>query len=188
MKPTLLLLLAAAAVHAETHRVIGEAYYHTFSAAHPMLARVKPGDTIITKTVDSAGFDYLGIRRLNLGMDALTARDDAVSKRQLALAADAFAHAADTAPSPRILQQWALAATMMGDLETAQDVYHRMLARDPGNAMGWLGLATASFNKKDFVESRRAAERLLQLQPGNPDATRLIHDLDLVESGQATVP
>ena len=133
-------------------------------------------------------WDYLGIRRLNLGMDALTARDDAVSKRQLALAADAFAHAADTAPSPRILQQWALAATMMGDLETAQDVYHRMLARDPGNAMGWLGLATASFNKKDFVESRRAAERLLQLQPGNPDATRLIHDLDLVESGQATVP
>ena len=72
MKPTLLLLLAAAAVDAETHRVIGEAYYHTFSAAHPMLARVKPGDPIITKTVDSAGFDYLGIRRTKTHGNPLT--------------------------------------------------------------------------------------------------------------------
>ncbi len=72
MKPTLLLLLAAAAVHAETQRVIGEAYYHTFSAAHPMLARIKPGDTIVTKTVDSAGFDYLGIRRTKTHGNPLT--------------------------------------------------------------------------------------------------------------------
>lgn len=54
--------LAACGV-AETHRVVGESYHHTFSAAHPVLARVKPGDRIVTKTVDSAGFDFSGARR-----------------------------------------------------------------------------------------------------------------------------
>ncbi len=57
---------------AETHRVIGESYYHTFSAAHPVLARVKPGDVIVTKTVDSAGFDYQGTRRTKTHGNPLT--------------------------------------------------------------------------------------------------------------------
>jgi acetamidase/formamidase len=65
-------LLACCAARAETHRVIGESYYHTFSAGHPVLARVNPGDTIVTKTVDSAGFDYQGIRRTKTHGNPLT--------------------------------------------------------------------------------------------------------------------
>lgn len=66
------LLAIAAAGFAETHRVIGESYYHTFSAAHPVLARVKPGDVIVTKTVDSAGFDFQGTRRTKTHGNPLT--------------------------------------------------------------------------------------------------------------------
>jgi acetamidase/formamidase len=42
---------------------VAERYWHTFSAAHPVLLTVKPGDRIVTKTVDSAGFDLTGVRR-----------------------------------------------------------------------------------------------------------------------------
>ena len=35
---------------AETHQVVATTYYNTFSRAHPVLKRVRPGDTVITKT------------------------------------------------------------------------------------------------------------------------------------------
>ena len=47
----------------QVHRVINERNYHTFSTEHPVLARIAPGDRVITKTVDSAGWDDQGIRR-----------------------------------------------------------------------------------------------------------------------------
>ncbi|MCC6588914.1 MAG: acetamidase/formamidase family protein [Bryobacterales bacterium] len=50
------------ALTAETHTVVGTEYYHTYSRSHPVLKRVKPGDRIVTKTVDSAGFDLKGVR------------------------------------------------------------------------------------------------------------------------------
>jgi amidase len=64
VKPALLCftLLVCRAAAAE-HRVIAEHYWHTFSAAHEVLRRVKPGDRIVTKTVDSAGYDFSGVRR-----------------------------------------------------------------------------------------------------------------------------
>ncbi len=66
------LILSAACLAAETHRVIDDTYHHTFSAAHPVLLRVKPGDRILTKTVDSAGFDFEGIRRTKTHGNPLT--------------------------------------------------------------------------------------------------------------------
>ena len=72
LAPLLILGWTMPAALAETHRVIGETYYHTFSAAHPVLARVKSGDTIVTKTVDSAGFDYQGVRRTKTHGNPLT--------------------------------------------------------------------------------------------------------------------
>jgi acetamidase/formamidase len=68
----LTLFLLAAAAWAETHIVVGEQYFHTFSASHPVLKRVKPGDRIVTKTVDSAGFDYSGTRRTKTHGNPLT--------------------------------------------------------------------------------------------------------------------
>lgn len=67
-----LLLTALATAHGETHRVVNEVNYHTFSKEHPIQARLKPGDRVITKTVDSAGFDYAGVRHTKTHGNPLT--------------------------------------------------------------------------------------------------------------------
>jgi acetamidase/formamidase len=65
MKTTLLLIaagLAAACVElrAETHRFTPTQFYNTWSAAHPPALRIKPGDRVITKTIDAGGVDWNG--------------------------------------------------------------------------------------------------------------------------------
>ena len=57
---------------AETHTVVAETYHHTFSASHRPLLRVRPGDSIVTKTVDSAGFDFQNVRRTKTHGNPLT--------------------------------------------------------------------------------------------------------------------
>ena len=47
----------------ETHRVVATKYHRTFSHSHPVLERLKPGDIVITKTVDSGGQDEKDVRR-----------------------------------------------------------------------------------------------------------------------------
>ena len=64
--------LLAVPLAAATHSVVAETYHHTFSASHPVLLRVRPGDTIVTKTVDSAGFDWQKIRRTKTHGNPLT--------------------------------------------------------------------------------------------------------------------
>ncbi len=44
---------------AETRRIIPDRYYDTF-AAHPPIARLRPGDTVTTKLLDSRGRDETG--------------------------------------------------------------------------------------------------------------------------------
>ncbi|MCA2972236.1 MAG: acetamidase/formamidase family protein [Acidobacteriaceae bacterium] len=65
-------LLFAMPLAAATHTIVAESYFHSFSAAHPVLLRVRPGDTIVTKTVDSAGFDFANIRRTKTHGNPLT--------------------------------------------------------------------------------------------------------------------
>jgi len=45
---------------AETHRFIPDHFYNTWSAAHPPALHVKPGDRVITKTIDAGGVDWNG--------------------------------------------------------------------------------------------------------------------------------
>jgi amidase len=62
-QPLFLLLLVAmftARAGAETHRFVPERFYGTYSAAHPPALRIKPGDTVVTKTIDAAGVDWNG--------------------------------------------------------------------------------------------------------------------------------
>ena len=47
----------------ETHTVVPTQYYRTFSRSHPVLERVKPGDSIATKTLDSGGQDEKDVTR-----------------------------------------------------------------------------------------------------------------------------
>ena len=61
--PSLLISLCAVTVlSGETHTVTASSYHHTFSAAYPVLKRVRPGDTVATKTLDAGGQDEKGAR------------------------------------------------------------------------------------------------------------------------------
>jgi amidase len=60
----LLLTLALAATgFAETHRFEPKEFYNTFSAAHSPALRIKPGDHVVTYTIDSRGVDSAGVQR-----------------------------------------------------------------------------------------------------------------------------
>jgi len=63
--PTLLFALALSAfsslpLAAETHRFVPDRFYNTFSFAHPPALRIKPGDRVVTKTIDAGGADWEG--------------------------------------------------------------------------------------------------------------------------------
>jgi len=64
MRPILALsaFLAAAAVQmpGETHRVTAAEYHNTFSFAHRPLLKIKPGDRVVTRTIDARGFNWDG--------------------------------------------------------------------------------------------------------------------------------
>jgi acetamidase/formamidase len=68
---TLALLLPASLI-AETHEVVADTYYRTFSKTHAVLRQIKPGEVVRTKTIDSSGHDEKGIRRHPEGGNPLT--------------------------------------------------------------------------------------------------------------------
>src|SRR5438067_9265445 len=55
----IVLAVARLTVHAaDTHRYVPDRFYNTYSAAHPPAVHVKPGDHVVTKTIDAAGVDW----------------------------------------------------------------------------------------------------------------------------------
>jgi amidase len=54
------LLAASSRIEAETHRFNPVTFYNTYSFAHPPALRIKPGDRVLTKTIDAAGTDSTG--------------------------------------------------------------------------------------------------------------------------------
>jgi len=57
-------LVAPAALAADGPApVIATTYYHTFSHAHPVLKRIKPGEIVVTKTLDAGGQDDQSVKR-----------------------------------------------------------------------------------------------------------------------------
>lgn len=55
-----LMSVAAGAQSPTTHTFMPERFYNTFSGAHPPALRIKPGDRVITKTIDAGGVDWNG--------------------------------------------------------------------------------------------------------------------------------
>ena len=43
-----------------THQFVPDRFYNTFSFAHPPALRIKPGDRVVTKTIDAGGTDWNG--------------------------------------------------------------------------------------------------------------------------------
>jgi acetamidase/formamidase len=58
-----LALMLAATAAAETHQIVAKSYYRTFDHRHPVLQRIKPGDVVVTKTLDANGIDFNGERQ-----------------------------------------------------------------------------------------------------------------------------
>ena len=61
----LIAVVALAAVTASaqtptTHTFMPDRFYNTFSGAHAPALRIKPGDRVVTKTIDAAGVDWNG--------------------------------------------------------------------------------------------------------------------------------
>jgi len=54
------LTTAATLVRADTHRFVPDKFFNTYSFAHPPVLRIKPGDRVVTKTIDAAGLDWNG--------------------------------------------------------------------------------------------------------------------------------
>ena len=60
----LILVLAVTATgFAETHRFEPKEFYNTFSGAHKPVLRIKPGDHVVTSTIDARGVDSTGAQR-----------------------------------------------------------------------------------------------------------------------------
>lgn len=62
MKTTSAFLCAAAIAPAvfaqQTHRYVPDHFFNTYSGAHPPALHVKPGDRVVTKTIDAGGTDW----------------------------------------------------------------------------------------------------------------------------------
>src|SRR6476646_745276 len=59
----LLTLVLAATAFAETHQFTPTKFYNTFSGAHPPVLHIKPGDHVVTSTLDAGSFDSAGVKR-----------------------------------------------------------------------------------------------------------------------------
>ncbi|MGH9385129.1 MAG: acetamidase/formamidase family protein [Vicinamibacterales bacterium] len=53
-------LSAPCVLSADTHRFTPTVFYNTFSGAHPPALRIKPGDRVVTRTIDAGGVDWNG--------------------------------------------------------------------------------------------------------------------------------
>jgi amidase len=51
----------------EVQEIVATTYYNTFARAHPVLKRVRAGDTVRTKTLDASGRDEKGVVRGQTG-------------------------------------------------------------------------------------------------------------------------
>lgn len=57
LAPFAIILALTMQASAETHRFEPKRYHNTFSFAHEPVLRIKPGDRVVTKTIDARGYD-----------------------------------------------------------------------------------------------------------------------------------
>jgi len=93
-------------------------------------------------------------------------------------AADAYAHAAELLSSPHILRQWGLAESLAGHHEPARRVFRTLLERVPGDVLALRGLMLMSLPLHDSTQARAAAESLMRVSPGDPQAAEMLRQLD----------
>ncbi len=109
-------------------------------------------------------WDYVGVRNFN--------------RERWEESARAFARAAETQPSARVLVKWAMAETMRGDARAAQRIYLRAIARDPAVVIAWQGYGVVSLRLGDLDEAQRAALELRRRDPANPEGPVILQEIE----------
>jgi hypothetical protein len=112
--------------------------------------------------------DFIGIRRAWLG--------------DWNAAADAFAESAALLPTPRVLDQWSKAEIQSGDWDRALEAARLWTSRVPDDLEAWRTMAAVTTHRNDRQGARLAAERILELNPGDVDAKGILEYLDLTET------
>jgi acetamidase/formamidase len=56
------MVVAPAAQALQTHTFVPERFYNTFFGGHPPALRIKPGERVVTKTIDASGVDWNGMQ------------------------------------------------------------------------------------------------------------------------------
>ncbi len=63
----LLVVLAGSVEAQQTHRVAPDTFWNTLDRRHPVVQRIRPGDIVVTKTIDATGYDEKDVRRAQSG-------------------------------------------------------------------------------------------------------------------------
>lgn len=72
-----------------------------------------------------------------------------------------------------------------GNMEGARRHYAEMLARDANNRDALLGMAAVALRESDFEQAQARYQRLLELDPNDPDAVARLSDLPQTDAGRA---
>ena len=115
-------------------------------------------------------WDYVGVRNFN--------------RERWDASAAAFARAAETQPSMRVLVQWGMAETMLGDLRAAQQLYLRAIARDSSSVTAWQGYGVVSLRLGELEPAHRAVLALLRRDPGNPESHAVLKEIERMQAAR----
>jgi len=121
-------------------------------------------------------WDYLGIRLYRL--------------ERWQASAQAFANAARTSPSQRILLQWGLAEAHAGNWAESMRVHRILVSRDRDDYVAWGGIAAAASHLTDVAAAREAAHEMNRIRPGDRNAKILEESIDdyLRQQARPNVP
>jgi tetratricopeptide (TPR) repeat protein len=99
--------------------------------------------------------------------------------------AAAFREACRTSPSPRMLQQLAIAEGLRGNLRGSFEAWRLTVARDSTNLSAWEGLAETASRLGERAELERALRQVVARDPSNSEARRI---LTALEAGAPLTP
>ena len=108
MKLLLLMLALTVTGFAETHRFEPTDFYNTFSGAHTPVLRIKPGDHVVTFTIDARGVDSEGAQR---GRDRIPRPARSTSKAPSQATLSSFISCGWRPTAPRVIPHRCLPPT-----------------------------------------------------------------------------
>jgi len=115
-------------------------------------------------------WDFVGMRDLN--------------RERWDAAAAAFARAAETQPSARVLTKLAMAESMRGDLRAARRACLRAIAQDSSVAIAWEAYGIVSLRLGELDEAQRAVLALQRHDPDSPEGVALQERIERAQAGQ----